>query len=702
MTYPLCITPNPDGFNRQYDLFVQQTTTPGCTGAVQPLQTGQYLLTISAQDGNGVPSQANPPDQRTFTIVGLKITMDSPKTGVGTGQPIQVTLRTHELLNNRDTNRSASCRWTNNQTAISITQQQYDRLRPFTSTGTHLHTLAFDGRGVLQVLCRETTGRLTYGRYDLDFDTTPPRISNVSITPQLVTDPGRKYTTISLITDDNSVCTYQELPNGAPEKFPRNGTQPFEEEGVASTYGKQHEAFISYDITDTIEHKFRYAVVCKNLAGQQASVQANVTVKLTDTITILSPGAYVNSSKFTLNIKTHFNPTRCTVNNVRMTQDSDPTLFSTEFTNVSDGKYTIPINCTLPGKELIVRHDIMVDTIPPAAPNVSVEAPICNGPILVRMQATDVNPKDLTGTERKVATGVVYYEYTVGNVRNTTTRNLISISAADGEKISVAAVDAAENVGEATEVTISSSSLCDTAAECNTDDECGSATCNEGTCTAACTSDLQCEIGHVCNQGTCAPDPLCTDGVKSGLETDVDCGGNCKACELDVENTDGGFDWGETPEGTEGALEEPESNLLPILLMAFGIAMMGGAGYFLYDQNKQKSYSVPQSYTPREMPREYTPPEMPREEPKSDYTPALAPMQPKLEEKYEQNKEQRQRALDDKYKKMIAEKKEKRKELFKAFDAEEKKEEPEKEFIDVKTLQKDQESVFDKVARLKK
>jgi len=60
--------------------------------------------------------------------------------------------------------------------------------------------------------------------------------------------------------------------------------------------------------------------------------------------------------------------------------------------------------------------------------------------------------------------------------------------------------------------------------------------CGGGTC-PGCPDGARCRVGADCRDGVCDPqtglcaDPSCTDGVKNGPETDVDCGGPCVACD---------------------------------------------------------------------------------------------------------------------------------------------------------------------------
>eukprot|EP00877_Chromochloris_zofingiensis_P011489 jgi/Chrzof1/6594/Cz19g02010.t1 len=63
--------------------------------------------------------------------------------------------------------------------------------------------------------------------------------------------------------------------------------------------------------------------------------------------------------------------------------------------------------------------------------------------------------------------------------------------------------------------------------------------CGGGGCAAKCTvgkvcaTGLDCDTG-ICTGGKCAPKPTCTDKIKNGQETDVDCGGpTCPACTVD-------------------------------------------------------------------------------------------------------------------------------------------------------------------------
>jgi hypothetical protein len=64
---------------------------------------------------------------------------------------------------------------------------------------------------------------------------------------------------------------------------------------------------------------------------------------------------------------------------------------------------------------------------------------------------------------------------------------------------------------------------------CFADSDCTTTTCRANTC--RCTANVDCPANTHCSLGFCMANTTCTDGVKNGSETDVDCGGGtCGAC----------------------------------------------------------------------------------------------------------------------------------------------------------------------------
>jgi len=200
--------------------------------------------------------------------------------------------------------------------------------------------------------------------------------------------------------------------------------------------------------------------------------------------------------------------------------------------------------------------------------------------------------------------------------------------------------------------------------ECNADE-----TCVEGNCIGPPnTCDPACSDGENCVDGTCVPagntcTPPCADG-----ETCID--GNCEpqsACNPPCQSGQqciGGTCKSTTPSCTKdtdcakdqlcqqnACVPKPKSRLLSILLIAFGIAIMGGAGYFLYQQDEEKRAAAARQRL-------------------STSANALRPMNPQLAAKYEQERAERQKALQEAYAKHAAEKEAQRKSLFQGFGSE--------------------------------
>jgi hypothetical protein len=61
---------------------------------------------------------------------------------------------------------------------------------------------------------------------------------------------------------------------------------------------------------------------------------------------------------------------------------------------------------------------------------------------------------------------------------------------------------------------------------CTLDLDCGSRPCHNGRC--GCSTAADCAAGEACLLGDCYPQ--CSDGMKDGNESDVDCGGSCAPC----------------------------------------------------------------------------------------------------------------------------------------------------------------------------
>jgi len=162
---------------------------------------------------------------------------------------------------------------------------------------------------------------------------------------------------------------------------------------------------------------------------------------------------------------------------------------------------------------------------------------------------------------------------------------------------------------------------------CTSDQECGdSEICTDGACTpiekppaTECETDEQCALGETCVDYVCKKEtPAETCQKDADCKTEETCVNNSCAKQLAT-----------------------KSYLLSILFMVFGIAIMGGAGYFLYQQNEEKKAAAARRVTTA-----YA---------KPGSMGALRPMNPELEAKYAQERAVRQKALQEEYAKRSAE-----------------------------------------------
>jgi hypothetical protein len=148
---------------------------------------------------------------------------------------------------------------------------------------------------------------------------------------------------------------------------------------------------------------------------------------------------------------------------------------------------------------------------------------------------------------------------------------------------------------------------CTSSLDCGQGEECDAS----GACVPVrgCTSDAQCEEeGFVCALGDCVPDnacdPPCADDETCSYgsciarpdpecTTNDDCPGD-QTCRS-------GQCIGKSQPPSPG---EDESHLLAILLIAIGVAIMGGAGYYLYshDQEKRKAAQAQRTLAAQAMP----------------------------------------------------------------------------------------------------
>ena len=116
-------------------------------------------------------------------------------------------------------------------------------------------------------------------------------------------------------------------------------------------------------------------------------------------------------------------------------------------------------------------------------------------------------------------------------------------------------------------------------------------------CAYFCYEDSDCESGWCNDEGICE-NSSCSDGILNGLESDIDCGGNCDpcpigfACILDDDCISGSCESGicVDAEPPEPPSSEDGINIIALILLILGVLMiLGGSGYLIYYSKTQKT-----------------------------------------------------------------------------------------------------------------
>jgi hypothetical protein len=454
------------GYNRTFQL----RPGNGCTGAQEPLAAGKYLLEIAASDTQGHMTQPDPVDQRTFTLTGLEIVLIEPPTGVGSTNPVPITLITRDPGSKAP--QDATCVYTTLADPLDPAnfESTFDTLTSVTTTGGSTHSFSYPGRGRLQLLCR-ASGEISWAGFDIGFDATPPIITAITVSPEQVTDPGRPLVAVSMTTNEETVCTSQIIGrNGASVEgsvvpFTRTGTigpgEPvIENRSVSATFSTDHETAISV-LNESGALVYRFT--CENRAGLIAYAQRNITVNMTSDLVVLSPGSTSATRQVTAAVRTTFDPDACTVNGNAMTRDVENRKVHRLQISLAEGTNGLSFTCHHGSEATTVTHWVRVDSMVPIVSNLSANATICGGTLRA----------SFAGTDGPNGTGIARYTYTLtdGNltIENATTSSTLTIrvptSFGQSATLTIVATDGAGNNGTPATVSLPNVRL-------GTDDEC--------------------------------------------------------------------------------------------------------------------------------------------------------------------------------------------------------------------------------------
>ncbi|MBN1275149.1 hypothetical protein JXA12_02560 [Candidatus Woesearchaeota archaeon] len=313
--------------------------------------------------------------------------------------------------------------------------------KTFTTTGAKTHAEpGYDelaGHGFSyerEILIACTDGNL----YDsavitLGYDTTPPIIT-LTIEPATLRNQGDLFATLTIETDEESLCTYERTVGDNPYHDVTATTHNFhdnEREEHWNLHERAHYQDTPYEQELPEQYLFplprsfaenglsyTYTATCTNLAGKNNTAAATLTVNRPQNVAInVGTPDWVTSTSVTINASTPGLTTTCDYaidGGEEQPMRPEKGEYHEATVNLPESKtYALTITCqdaTSPAVEGSASKTIRVDLKDPSAVNITASSPTCglaDAPE-VRFQATDEG------------SGIDHYEYELTIGRETT------------------------------------------------------------------------------------------------------------------------------------------------------------------------------------------------------------------------------------------------------------------------------------------
>ena len=517
-----------------------------------------YTFSITAEDylGNGQTTTY----MFYLKIASLNIMIVKPRFGYS-----NITLFDLELSTTRD----AICKYAftpgydfslaNN---FDATNGVVHRKNSFTLSSSHLRMF---------VLCNDTLGIFEESPIDLYLDTAFPTITNVQIND--ITKAPIK-TTLKMDMDEPTVCNY--YLNDNTKDFSNMIKVNNYNENDISYYKTHQEQNIT---TDLIDYQTNYVyVICKDRAGllsskYEKSFWVNTNQSPTLTINSPQPNSYLSTSTVNVDLSTN-KAAQCNYDTSEKPTHNDYIYVMTDSSegtrhiasrSLSLGTYTYYFSCllSLEGSQLKASVTFTIDTTKPVILLVKHTSPLGN-------VSKTYSDSKLCGYFRAndSESGVDEFNYTIktktGN--NITDRGILDSGISEistgiyqwgdtsynddscieglslrGNVSYVFEVSARNRAGLWSDTKTSDGITIDTSlrpASCydgtkngdETDVDCGGS-CKTCELNKKCFDNADCKSNYCSVEGICK-EPKCNDNAKNGKETDEDCGGSCSGCEV--------------------------------------------------------------------------------------------------------------------------------------------------------------------------
>ena len=306
-------------------------------------------------------------NEQSLISASFDITLLSPKFGMADSKafPFQI-----------ETKRNSVCKHGYNAVAHpDQISDWYLTLDDFDTSGGTIHTFAFDSVNYLQldetqakditkwvVICNELGA---YSLLEIDpfgFDTTPPNIF-VQATPNPVIDPGNMVTNLTVMVDDNAVCTYLDsdgIATGFPGYDPEN----------PNSYKKTHSVEISYWGVQELFND-NQIIKCRNLAQNYGEEPYVIEVAPEDKVQIT-----INNEEYSAEKNIDLNVTTGQLAECSFRVDEDDDFVQMQQTGnynhinsvvLEEGETTFEVFCVASGSgdEGLKAKTITLDTISP-------------------------------------------------------------------------------------------------------------------------------------------------------------------------------------------------------------------------------------------------------------------------------------------------------------------------------------------------
>ncbi len=469
------------------------------------------------------------------SLASASVTLKDPRFGVANQSTFNLTVSTDS---------ATTCRYS------TPFEKAFADMAAFTVTGAAAHTLLnfnpqISDRFRFFVACADGES----SNFDLSVDTSAPLITRTVASPSPIIDFPLEATLV-VETNENTTCKYNGLESGTFEAM-STFFKTADADKVKDNYENYHEAKVT-GLSD--KTSYVYNITCRSLTqltSSVAKIALSVDTSVAPAITEIKPanGFATTSGEVNLSVTTN-KKSVCSYGNTTEYRGNDGN-FSQLTANhhvrltLAPSQYHYYVKCLFEGpKEVLGDVSFAVDSTPPSALAINVSQDL-NG--VEEGYSYYLDRLDIKFVSEDSESGIDFYNYTIvedstGNAvqgwatTQDSTFTARELRLRDGERYYVQAY--AQNRAGLRTATVRSSGvivnvLLNTAYACSdrvrdgdeSDVDCG------GSCTVKCQNGKSCVASSDCKGAYCVNSICrsgnCTDSYQNQDESDIDCGGSC-------------------------------------------------------------------------------------------------------------------------------------------------------------------------------